>query len=123
MKRWLIPNIFAIIILGVMFLIFHNRELPYEGGMVIEAFTLTGFFVIMGAMIIYIDKAGVFNIVIYGFKKVFRMIQRNPSEDFPATYFEFNEKRKAREKITLWPTFTVGAIYITLGFVIYFILN
>lgn len=123
MRKWLVPNIFAIIIFIILLLLFNNRELPYEGGMFIDAFMLTGFFVIMGSLIIYVDHQGVFNIVTYGFKKVLRMIQRHPAEDFPESYFEYSEIRNSREKIILWPTVVTGIIYLTIGFIIYFILN
>ncbi|MCK9536049.1 MAG: DUF3899 domain-containing protein [Bacilli bacterium] len=121
MKKWLVPNIVAVLIFIFIILLSVKKNLPYQGGMFVDAFMITGFFLWMGAGIIYIDQEGVFNIISYGVKKLFRVFKKDKSDDFPETYFEYNELRGTRKPIKIYPFLIVGTIYFLVGLLIYLI--
>ena len=76
MKKWIVPNVFAIIIFGVLALILSKRESLYAGSIFVDAFMITGAFLLMGAGIVAIDQEGTFDILSYGVKKIARFLKK-----------------------------------------------
>lgn len=121
MKKWIVPNVFAIIIFGVLALILSKRESLYVGSIFVDAFMITGAFLLMGAGIVAIDQEGTFDILSYGVKKIARFFKKNMDDNFPKSYQEYVEMRRGQKKIMLYPTVLVGAGYLLIGLIIYLI--
>lgn len=120
MKKWIAPNVIALILLAVLVLLLRGKETLYQGSYFVDAFSISGFFLLIGTGFVYVNTHGVFDIVVYGVKKIIYAVKKKP-DDFPNSYFEYNDMRKERDKIILWPAVVVGLIYIIIGLIIFFI--
>jgi len=121
MKKWIVPNVFAIIIFGVLALILSKRESLYAGSIFVDAFMITGAFLWMGAGIVYINQEGAFDIVIYGVKRIVRIFKKYVDDDSPKSYYEYVDTRRGQKKIILYPTILVGTVYFLVGLIIFLI--
>lgn len=122
MKKWLIPNVIAISLLIIFLVLFNYRGTPAESNIFIEAFSLTGLFVLFGAGIVFVDQTGILNIAVFGVKKFLSFFKKpNPENQLPNTFYEYNEIRNSRDKVNLWPSIITGLIYIVIGMLIYLI--
>jgi hypothetical protein len=119
MKKWIVPNVIAIIIFSFIMAVTANKPTPYPG--IVDAFMITGAFLWMGAGIVYINQEGAFDIVIYGVKRIVRIFKKYVDDDSPKSYYEYVDTRRGQKKIILYPTILVGTVYFLVGLIIFLI--
>jgi hypothetical protein len=86
---------------------------------VVDAFTITGVFLLLLALATFVSNEGVFNAVTWGFGKIFDMFRSVPKNNLK--YFEYVEAKREKDKIFLWPTVIVGTVFFLVGILIYLI--
>lgn len=121
MTKWIVPNVIALLIFAFLVLLLKDKPMLYEGTFLVDAFVITGFFIWLGAGIVFIDQEGVFDIAIYGLKRFVRLFKKSVDDDFPDSYYDYSEGRKSRKRVTLYPTLIVGTVYVLVGIIIYLV--
>lgn len=110
LKKFIFPGILTIIIWSLLF--FLRMKEPYYA---LDAFWLTGIFLLLQALIYWVTNEGVFNAINWGFGKIIDLFRAVPK--VPMKYFEYVEAKRDKPKLSVWPSFTIGIIFFLVGII------
>lgn len=110
LKKLIVPGIITIIIWALLF--FLRMGEPYYA---LEAFWITGIFMLLQAFIYWITNEGIFYGLSWSMGKILDMFRRNPK--YPMKYFEYVQMKRERPKLDIWPTFIIGIIFFLIGLI------
>lgn len=82
---------------------------------IVDSFTLTGVVLLLLTSLRFVISEGVFNSIEWAFKKFSDFFRRMPKYNYK--YHEFIAIKEEKNKPLLWPTFLIGAIYLTIGLI------
>ena len=116
LKKFIYPIVLAIIIWSVLF--FARIGADYYA---LEAFWLTGIFLILQSLLFWVSSEGVFNTITWGFGRLFDSFRSRPK--YNMKYFEFVELKKEKKKVSPWPSLIIGGLFFIIGLVWWLIIS
>lgn len=85
-------------------------------GLLGDAFSLSGFLGLLGGLFIYVSNEGLFDIISYGVKRVFRAsFDVSYRENMPQTFLAYKQAMKDKRRPMSGPFFLVAAIFLLIG--------
>ena len=112
--KYIIPLIAALIMFT--FFMITGKDSKYQ---VVDAFTVTGFVVLLFTCLLFVAGAGAFDLLIFGVRKLINSFRRyNPNSSLPKTFHEYREINSEKEKIDLKGGYAVGLLFLIIGLII-----
>ncbi len=112
--KYIIPVIASLIIFT--FFMITGKDSKYQ---LVDAFTVTGFIVLLFSCLLFVAGAGAFDLLIYGVRKLINSFRRyNPNGSLPKTFHEYRTINSEKEKIDLKGGIAVGLLFLIVGLII-----
>lgn len=111
LKRFLIPSIAGIVLFFLLFSLRYGQD-----HYVADSFWVTGVSLILFTGLIFVANEGVFDMVVYGTKRFVDLFRKE--KRVVMTYHEYVVSKQEKEKVSLWPTAAVGAIFFIIGLIL-----
>jgi len=116
LKKFIFPGIIAIVVWSLLFFL-RMGETYYA----LEAFWITGIFLLLQALIYWVSNEGAFYIIVWGVGKIIDMFRKTPK--YPMSYFEYVEAKRENRKLDVWPTLSLGAVFFMVGLIWWLIIS
>jgi len=81
----------------------------------LEAFWITGIFLLLQALMYWVTNEGVFYTITWSIGKIIDMFRRTPK--YPMKFFEYVEMKRDKPKLDVWPTLSIGIVFFSIGLI------